>query len=76
VTAGFSVSRSQFKSRAVIRGTWNYPLEMAITSRVATNAVYAANFLPATASIASFDTALNLGDQQNNTCISMQAPCG
>jgi hypothetical protein len=49
---------------------------MAITSRVATNAVYAANFLPATVSIASFDTALNLGDQQNNTCISMQAPCG
>ena len=48
-----------------------YPLEMGITSRMATNAV-----LPATVSIASFDTALNLGDQQNNTCISMQAPGG
>jgi hypothetical protein len=37
---------------------------------------YAANFLSATMSIANFDTALDLGDQQNNTCISMQAPCG
>jgi hypothetical protein len=69
VTAGFQADPNSNPGPFVSR-TWNYLLEFGITSRV----VYAVNFLPATMSVASFDTALDLGDQQNNTCTSIRRP--